>query len=279
MPRLRLVAAGRQRGTLERLGPVEPHAALRVEHPPPCDEGEQCAGDRVRAPPRPRHRRPVATPVADDDVELRRRLDEFRNAVGRMLAVRVDDDQRIGRLGTRHQHGRARRHRVALAGVRGQAHEPHPPPVADGAEHACIGLGGAVVDQDHLFDMGKHAVHNGLRSGGGMAWHDRRDSLGLRSQRRGRTATRCTGERERHEREEREGTLCHQRPVRAGELDEDAGHRDGDRRRDRPDREVEPAIAASLGLRHEAGEVREAEGRHEARTDRCAGERNRCGSD
>ena len=89
MPRLGLVAAGRQRR--ERALAEEPHPVLRVADSAARDELEQALRRPVREPPAEGHRPEIAEAVADDEVGAAAGRQETWDSGRGVLAVGVDE--------------------------------------------------------------------------------------------------------------------------------------------------------------------------------------------
>ena len=142
-----------------------------------------------------------------------------------------------------------------------------------------IALRGAVVhhhDLVHVGERGPDDLDGAVRR---EHRHDRAHARGQRARRRARGRRVTVSGGERHQRGEREGAEPEHRAVAAGELDGHARQRQGGRRRDRAAGEEDAAVAACLAVRHEAGEVREAECGHEPGAQRGGGEGQRGGGE
>jgi hypothetical protein len=94
MLRLRLVAARRQRR--EGAAADQPQAVLRVAHVSSGDELEETARRAVRDPPVRGHPREIVEAISDHELRVACGCEEGRDDVGRMLAVGVDHEHRVG---------------------------------------------------------------------------------------------------------------------------------------------------------------------------------------
>jgi hypothetical protein len=153
---LGLVAAPRVLELVERAPAQEAHAGLAVPDGGLGPQGEEGARETVHDAPVRRHGAEVVEAVADDQLGVRRSLEESGDRGGRVLAVGVDHDHRIG-LGP--DGTEARSDRLALAAVGGTAEELHLPLACETLELADGVLRGPVVDDDEPPDLAPGLVH------------------------------------------------------------------------------------------------------------------------